>query len=157
MSESPERIWINKVHGQHPEDWNFFYGKHVTKPQQASKVEYVRADRIEELDEALEKEKKAAEKEAYIWSENYAALERKVEQLKEENEKLLKGLEIYERERTRFRHANPERTGAYFLSGGHGETDDNLLPQFVTIVPAYGCAWEQVYEKTDRTISYEGS
>lgn len=71
--------------------------------------------------------------------------------------KLEKGLELYERERARFRHANPERTGAYFLSGGHGETDDNLLPQFVTIVPAYGCAWEQVYEKTDRTISYEGS
>lgn len=78
-------------------------------------------------------------------------------ELFEQNEKLWKGFEIYERERARFRHANPERTGVYFLSGGHGDVDDNLLPQYVTIVPAYGCSWEQVYEKTDRTISYEGS
>ena len=68
-----------------------------------------------------------------------------------------KALDIYERERARYRHSKPEITGAYFLSGGHGETDANMLPQFVSIVPAYGCAWEQVYEKTDRTISYEGS
>jgi hypothetical protein len=81
----------------------------------------------------------------------------RIEELEAENEKLRKGLDIYERERNRFRHAKPEITGAYFLSGGHGEKDDNLLPQFVRIVPAYGCAWEQVYEKTDKTISYEGS
>jgi len=48
-------------------------------------------------------------------------------------------------------------TGAYFLSGGHGNVDSNMLPEYVRIVPAYGCAWEQVYVKTDRTISYEGS
>jgi hypothetical protein len=71
--------------------------------------------------------------------------------------KLEKALEIYARERERFKHNKPEMTGAYFLSGGYGETDDNLLPQFVRIVPAYGCAWEQVYVKTDKTISYEGS
>lgn len=81
----------------------------------------------------------------------------KIEMLEDEVRKLRKALEVYARERDRFRHAHPEMTGAYFLSGGHGETDNNMLPQFVTIVPAYGCAWEQVYEKTDRTISYEGS
>jgi hypothetical protein len=70
---------------------------------------------------------------------------------------LEKGLNIYERERQRFRHAKPEITGAFFLTGGHGEKDDNMLPEFVTVCPAYGCAWEQVYQKTDRTISYEGS
>ena len=70
---------------------------------------------------------------------------------------LEKGLDIYERERQRFRHAKPEITGAFFLTGGHGEKDDNMLPEFVTVCPAYGCAWEQVYQKTDRTISYEGS
>jgi Fe-S cluster assembly scaffold protein SufB len=68
-----------------------------------------------------------------------------------------KALDIYKRERDRFRHAHPEMTGEYFLSGGYGETDGNMLPQFVRIVPAYGCAWEQIYERTDRTISYEGS
>lgn len=81
----------------------------------------------------------------------------RIDMLEAENEKLRKGLEIYKRERERFKHNKPEMTGAYFLSGGYGEKDDNLLPQFVRIVPAYGCAWEQVYEKTDRTISYEGS
>jgi hypothetical protein len=70
---------------------------------------------------------------------------------------LVKSLEIYERERERFRHSKPEITGAYFLAGGYGETDDNMLPQFVRVVPAYGCAWEQIYEKTERTVSYEGS
>jgi hypothetical protein len=70
---------------------------------------------------------------------------------------LVKALEIYERERERFRHSKPEITGAYFLAGGYGETDANQLPQFVRIVPAYGCAWEQIYEKTERTVSYEGS
>ena len=68
-----------------------------------------------------------------------------------------KALDIYKRERERFRHAKPEITGAFFLSGGHGLKDDNMLPQFVTICPAYGAGWEQVYEKTDRTISLEGS
>ena len=71
--------------------------------------------------------------------------------------KLEKALDIYQRERNRFRHAHPEITGEYFLSGGHGEADANMLPQFVRIVPAYGCAWEQIYERTERTISYEGS
>lgn len=69
---------------------------------------------------------------------------------------LEKALELYQRERERFKHNIPEITGEYFLSGGHGEVDDNLLPEFVRIVPAYGCAWEQLYKKTDETISYEG-
>lgn len=78
-------------------------------------------------------------------------------QLQEQNEKLLRGLEIYQRERNRFKHSRPEFTGAFFLAGGYGETDDNILPQYVEIVAAYGCGWSQVYEKTERTISYEGS
>jgi hypothetical protein len=72
-------------------------------------------------------------------------------------QKFEKALEIYQRERDRFKHAKPEMTGAYFLAGGHGLKDDNQLPQFVEICPAYGCAWVQIYEDTGRTISYEGS
>ena len=71
-------------------------------------------------------------------------------------ESLERALKLYERERARFRHANPEITGQYFLSGGHGETDENELPKFIHICPAYGCAWEQIYERTDKTVSYEG-
>jgi hypothetical protein len=71
--------------------------------------------------------------------------------------KMTKAFDVYKRERDRFRHSNPEITGAYYLAGGYGDKDGNMLPEFVEIVPAYGCAWSQVYEKTDRTISYEGS
>lgn len=41
---APDRIYINKVYGQHPEDWDFTDGKHLGKRQLAEKVEYVRAD-----------------------------------------------------------------------------------------------------------------
>ena len=70
---------------------------------------------------------------------------------------LMKALDIYGRERQRFKHTYAEITGEFFLTGGHGDKDDNMLPQFVRICPAYGAAWEQVYEKTDKTITYEGS
>lgn len=84
-------------------------------------------------------------------------LEKRVEELSAENAVLRKGLKVYERERERYAHSNPEFTGAYFLSGGYGEADANMLPKYVRIVPAYGCAWEQVYEKIDKTITHEGS
>ena len=81
----------------------------------------------------------------------------RIEMLEAENEKLRTALDIYQRERDRYKHATPEMSGLYFLAGGYGEKDANMLPEFVRICPAYGCAWEQVYVKTDRTISYEGS
>lgn len=85
------------------------------------------------------------------------AQQAKIEMLQSEVNSLRKALEIYQRERDRFKHNHPEITGEFFLAGGYGDTDENHLPQFVRIVPAYGCAWEQIYEKTDRTVSYEGS
>ena len=74
-----------------------------------------------------------------------------------ENERLRKALDLYERERNRFKHAKPEMTGEYFLAGGHGPKDNNQMPQFVEICPAYGAGWVMIYEDTGRTISYEGS
>ena len=82
---------------------------------------------------------------------------KRIDELQAENEKLRKALEIYERERNRFKHAKPEMTGEYFLAGGHGPKDDNQMPQFVEICPAYGVGWVMIYEDTGRTISYEGS
>jgi len=81
----------------------------------------------------------------------------KIDVLEDEIDKLKKALDVYQRERERFRHAKPEITGEYFLAGGHGDVDSNMLPEYVRIVPADGCAWEQVYAKIDKTISYEGS
>lgn len=77
----------------------------------------------------------------------------KVEELEEENKKLRKALEAYERERNRYKHAHPEMTGAYFLSGGHGTKDGNQLPMYVEIVPAYGCGWSMVYKKQDEQLA----
>jgi len=104
----------------------------------------------------------------FLWDgvidEQPADVHRLVEDLCYENmaqakviKNLEKALEIYERERDRFRHAKPEMTGAYFLAGGHGLKDDNQLPQFVEICPAYGAGRVKVYEDTGKTISYEGS
>jgi hypothetical protein len=81
----------------------------------------------------------------------------RIELLKNSCEMFRNVLEIYQRERERFRHAKPEITGEYFLAGGHGDIDSNMLPQFVHICPAYGAGWEQLYQKTDNTVSYEGS
>jgi hypothetical protein len=99
-----------------------------------------------------------------VIDEQPADVHRLVEDLCHENmaqAKVIKSLEkiidMYERERDRFRHAKPEITGAYFLAGGHGLKDDNQLPQFVEICPAYGAGWVQIYENTGRTVSYEGS
>ena len=99
-----------------------------------------------------------------VFDEQTADVHRLVEDLCDENmalaktiKNLEKVIEIYERERERFRHAKPEITGEYFLAGGHGDIDSNMLPQFVRICPAYGAGWEQLYQKTDKTVSYEGS
>ena len=81
----------------------------------------------------------------------------KIEELEAENEKLRKGLEIYERERIRFKHAKPEMTGEFFIAGYHGPKDDNVMPQFIEVCPAYGAGWVMIYEDSGRTISYEGS
>lgn len=69
--------------------------------------------------------------------------------------KLQRGLELYERERIRFKHANPEMTGVYFISGEGGSKDDNLLPEHIWICPAYGCDWSQRYERTESTTGPE--
>jgi hypothetical protein len=89
--------------------------------------------------------------------QNSTELQQRIDDLETENAKLRTALDIYQHERDRFRHAKPEMTGDYFLAGGHGPLDDNHMPQFVEICPAYGCAWVMIYEDTGRTISYEGS
>ena len=80
-----------------------------------------------------------------------------IKRLEAENKNLYKLLDLYKRERDRFKHTKPEMNGEYFLSGGHGLKDDNQMPQFVEICPAYGCGWTMIYEDSGRIISYEGS
>lgn len=45
----------------------------------------------------------------------------------------------------------------WFAWHGLGERDANGLPKYIEVVPSYGAGWTQIYEKTDRTISMEGS
>lgn len=50
-----------------------------------------------------------------------------------------------------------EEYPGWFAWHGYGEHDINGLPQYIEVVPSFGVGWTQVYEKTDRTISMEGS
>lgn len=75
----------------------------------------------------------------------------------EASTKYAKALEVYKRERDRFKHAKPEMTGEFFIAGSHGPKDDNVMPQFIEVCPAYGVGWVMIYEDTGRTINYEGS
>lgn len=45
----------------------------------------------------------------------------------------------------------------WFVSGEHGEKDQNGLPKYIEVCPAYGVDWTQIYERTDRTIGGMGS
>ena len=90
-------------------------------------------------------------------ADSMGAVAARIEELEAENKKLHKALEIYERERTRFKHAKPEMTGEFFIAGCHGSKDNNLMPHFIEVCPAYGAGWVMIYENTGRTISYEGS
>ena len=115
---------------------------------------------IEELEAELAEYKHVASAIDKQWAESQdeiADLKDKLTESDNEVKNLRKALEIYERERNRFRHAKPEMTGAYFLTGGHGDKDENGVPMYVEICPAYGCGWTYIYEKTDKTIMYEGS
>jgi hypothetical protein len=51
-----------------------------------------------------------------------------------------------------FPEKNPD---TYFIHSGHGNTDVNGLPEYLYIVPAYGCDWSQIYQRTDKTIGPE--
>jgi hypothetical protein len=166
-------------------NWEKIYPEDEDKPD--GSLYYEAADRIEELEEKLmensckelwyEERIKNLEGRLYqcaseqVHMDAVAGLEEELREARlqelaslgqaqeayEAQVKLEKSLELYQRERDRFKHNYPEMSGAYFLTGGHGEVDSNQLPEYVRICPAYGCAWEQVYVKTDKTISYEGS
>lgn len=80
------------------------------------------------------------------WVES-AAIREAAEYIK----KLELSLNIYAKERTRFKHAHPEMTGVYFISGEGGNKDNNLLPEYIWVCPAYGCDWSQRYVRTEST------
>jgi hypothetical protein len=40
----------------------------------------------------------------------------------------------------------------WFVCGELGEKDQNNLPKYIEVCPAYGVDWSQLYERTERTI-----
>jgi len=45
----------------------------------------------------------------------------------------------------------------WFVCGELGEKDQNNLPKYIEVCPAYGVDWSQIYERTDRTNGGMGS
>ncbi len=45
----------------------------------------------------------------------------------------------------------------YFVCGESGSKDQNGLPEYIEVCPAYGVDWTQLYQRTDRTIGGMGS
>lgn len=50
-----------------------------------------------------------------------------------------------------------EYPDTWFAWNGLGEKDQNGLPKYIEVVPAYGVDWTQIYERTDKTIGGMGS
>jgi hypothetical protein len=52
------------------------------------------------------------------------------------------------------RHAYPERSGSFFISGA-GPIGDDGLPETVSICPAFGADWSVIYRRTDKGVRPE--
>ena len=54
------------------------------------------------------------------------------------------------------RRLNPENhPDTLFISGVIGNKDQNNMPEKLLVVPAYGCDWAQIYERTEKTTGPE--
>lgn len=47
-------------------------------------------------------------------------------------------------------HIFPDKSGRYFICGEGGKKDESGLPEYVSICPAYGVSWSEIYEKRKR-------
>ena len=57
---------------------------------------------------------------------------------------------------TILRHLTPEKyPDVLFIHGLLGEKDQNGMPEKLLVVPAYGCDFSYVYERTDKTTGPE--
>lgn len=54
------------------------------------------------------------------------------------------------------RRLTPENfPDTYFIHADGGDKDINGMPERLYVVPAYGCDWSQVYERTDKVSGPE--
>ncbi len=55
------------------------------------------------------------------------------------------------------RRLTPDKhPGILFIHGTLGSKDQNNMPEKLMVVPAYGCDFSYIYERTTHTIEYEG-
>lgn len=55
-----------------------------------------------------------------------------------------------------YKHLNAENhPGVYFIHGSLGSYDDNGMPEKLMVVPAYGCDFSYIYERTEKTTGPE--
>jgi hypothetical protein len=77
------------------------------------------------------------------------AIEKAIEEIKRLRDKC-------DRQAMVLRRLNPEQyPGTYFIHMETGEKDQNGMPERLYVVPAYGCDFSYVYERTERTVGPE--
>lgn len=55
-----------------------------------------------------------------------------------------------------YKHLNAENhPGVYFIHGSLGSYDDNGMPEKLMVVPAYGCDFSYIYQRTEKTTGPE--
>ena len=55
-----------------------------------------------------------------------------------------------------YKHLNAENhPGVYFIHGSLGSYDDNDMPEKLMVVPAYGCDFSYIYQRTEKTTGPE--
>lgn len=65
-----------------------------------------------------------------------------IERLRKENELMANFL----------KRLTPEKyPDTLFISGISGTKDENNLPEYIHVVPAYGVDWHMMYQRTDKT------
>ena len=76
-----------------------------------------------------------------------------IAELKKENARLT---DVVTRMARIYKHLNPENhPGVYFIHGSLGSYDQNGMPEKLLVVPAYGCDFSYVYERTEKTTGPE--
>ena len=63
---------------------------------------------------------------------------------------------LLDKYRVVFRSLHPHLGEHFFLCGKGGQEDQNGLPEFIEVCPAYGAGWSVTYQKTTRTHMTEG-
>jgi hypothetical protein len=76
---------------------------------------------------------------------------------KDEVDSILSARKLLDNYKTMISALVPHLSAHWFVAGKLGGLDENGLPDKIEVCPAYGAGWTQLYVKTDRTISTEGS